>query len=160
MTKQFSSEPRWNMEKYFVLWRNLSKQLRAAFDIHLRHIIFITNWIQSAWLKVSFSNLSFSILCCKQLLKRAKRSEDAGKIEMILHFSTWYNIFSYSRFLSSPKTFGGDPCPGIRKFIEVAYKCRPSKLHFQENFREKYDTVYYFEHSCFNQLYMLITCSD
>lgn len=31
------------------------------------------------------------------------------------------------KFLSSPKTFGGDPCPGHRKFIEVAYKCRPSK---------------------------------
>lgn len=31
------------------------------------------------------------------------------------------------RFLSSPKTFGGDPCPGHRKFIEVAYKCRPSE---------------------------------
>lgn len=33
------------------------------------------------------------------------------------------------RFLSSPKTFGGDPCPGHRKFIEVAYKCRPSKFY-------------------------------
>ncbi|KAG5679929.1 hypothetical protein PVAND_009465 [Polypedilum vanderplanki] len=32
------------------------------------------------------------------------------------------------RFLSSPKTFGGDPCPGHRKFIEVAYKCRPSEF--------------------------------
>ncbi|XP_070496023.1 protein eva-1-like [Chironomus tepperi] len=32
------------------------------------------------------------------------------------------------RFLSSPKTFGGDPCPGMRKFIEVAYKCRPSEF--------------------------------
>ncbi|CRK98370.1 CLUMA_CG011729, isoform A, partial [Clunio marinus] len=32
------------------------------------------------------------------------------------------------RFLSSPKTFGGDPCPGHRKFIEVAYKCRPGEF--------------------------------
>ncbi|CAO1411368.1 unnamed protein product, partial [Diamesa tonsa] len=31
----------------------------------------------------------------------------------------------HCKFLSSPKTFKGDPCPGFRKFIEVAYKCRP-----------------------------------
>lgn len=37
------------------------------------------------------------------------------------------------RFLSSPKTFGGDPCPGHRKFIEVAYKCRPSKFNGHHN---------------------------
>ncbi|KAK4871559.1 hypothetical protein RN001_015683 [Aquatica leii] len=29
------------------------------------------------------------------------------------------------KFKSSPKTFGGDPCPGVRKYVEVAYKCRP-----------------------------------
>ncbi|KAL6254460.1 hypothetical protein P5V15_014510, partial [Pogonomyrmex californicus] len=28
-------------------------------------------------------------------------------------------------FNTSPKTFQGDPCPGLRKYIEVAYKCRP-----------------------------------
>lgn len=33
----------------------------------------------------------------------------------------------HCKFLSSPKTFKGDPCPGFRKFIEVAYKCRPCK---------------------------------
>ncbi|XP_035774292.1 protein eva-1-like [Anopheles albimanus] len=32
---------------------------------------------------------------------------------------------SHCKFLASPKTFGGDPCPGQRKFVEVAYKCRP-----------------------------------
>uniref|UniRef100_A0A182Y7E1 Uncharacterized protein n=1 Tax=Anopheles stephensi TaxID=30069 RepID=A0A182Y7E1_ANOST len=31
----------------------------------------------------------------------------------------------HCKFLASPKTFGGDPCPGQRKFVEVAYKCRP-----------------------------------
>uniref|UniRef100_A0A182M9Y8 SUEL-type lectin domain-containing protein n=1 Tax=Anopheles culicifacies TaxID=139723 RepID=A0A182M9Y8_9DIPT len=31
----------------------------------------------------------------------------------------------HCKFLASPKTFGGDPCPGLRKFVEVAYKCRP-----------------------------------
>ncbi|KAF4520095.1 hypothetical protein B566_EDAN010324 [Ephemera danica] len=29
------------------------------------------------------------------------------------------------KFHTSPKTFGGDPCPGVRKYVEVAYKCRP-----------------------------------
>ncbi|PSN55238.1 hypothetical protein C0J52_19875, partial [Blattella germanica] len=29
------------------------------------------------------------------------------------------------KFQTSPKTFGGDPCPGVRKYVEVAYKCRP-----------------------------------
>ncbi|XP_031336941.1 protein eva-1 isoform X3 [Photinus pyralis] len=29
------------------------------------------------------------------------------------------------KFKSSPKTFGGNPCPGVRKYVEVAYKCRP-----------------------------------
>ncbi|XP_055539592.1 protein eva-1 homolog C isoform X2 [Wyeomyia smithii] len=53
---------------------------------------------------------------------------------------TWPNALQYSllqtvveacqkkrhcKFLASPKTFGGDPCPGHRKFVEVAYKCRP-----------------------------------
>nr|XP_040223346.2 protein eva-1-like isoform X2 [Anopheles coluzzii] len=53
---------------------------------------------------------------------------------------TWPNALQYSllqtvveacqkkrhcKFLASPKTFGGDPCPGQRKFVEVAYKCRP-----------------------------------
>ena len=33
----------------------------------------------------------------------------------------------HCKFLASPRTFGGDPCPGLRKFIEVAYKCRPCK---------------------------------
>lgn len=31
------------------------------------------------------------------------------------------------KFNTSPKTFQGDPCPGLRKYIEVAYKCRPCK---------------------------------
>ncbi|XP_066158734.1 protein eva-1 isoform X2 [Euwallacea fornicatus] len=26
---------------------------------------------------------------------------------------------------TSPTTFGGDPCPGIPKYVEVAYKCKP-----------------------------------
>ncbi|XP_049820386.1 protein eva-1 homolog C isoform X6 [Aethina tumida] len=29
------------------------------------------------------------------------------------------------KFQTNPKTFGGDPCPGVRKYVEVAYKCRP-----------------------------------
>ncbi|KPJ08241.1 Uncharacterized protein C21orf63-like, partial [Papilio machaon] len=29
------------------------------------------------------------------------------------------------KFHTSPKTFGVDPCPGSRRFVEVAYKCRP-----------------------------------
>ncbi|KAF7274826.1 hypothetical protein GWI33_012506, partial [Rhynchophorus ferrugineus] len=29
------------------------------------------------------------------------------------------------KFQTSPTTFGGDPCPGIPKYVEVAYKCRP-----------------------------------
>ncbi|GFR29880.1 SUEL-type lectin domain-containing protein [Trichonephila clavata] len=28
---------------------------------------------------------------------------------------------------TSPQTFGYDPCPGVRKYAEVAYKCRPSE---------------------------------
>ncbi|KAG4077616.1 hypothetical protein HA402_008876, partial [Bradysia odoriphaga] len=32
---------------------------------------------------------------------------------------------SHCKFLAAPKTHGGDPCPGKRKFVEVAYKCRP-----------------------------------
>ncbi|XP_029158023.1 D-galactoside-specific lectin-like, partial [Nylanderia fulva] len=28
------------------------------------------------------------------------------------------------KFNTSPKTFG-DPCPGMQKYLEVAYKCRP-----------------------------------
>ncbi|XP_022915136.1 uncharacterized protein [Onthophagus taurus] len=26
---------------------------------------------------------------------------------------------------TSPETFGGDPCPGMQKYVEIAYKCRP-----------------------------------
>ncbi|XP_044765402.1 protein eva-1 isoform X1 [Coccinella septempunctata] len=29
------------------------------------------------------------------------------------------------KFRTSPNTFGGDPCPGVPKYVEVAYKCRP-----------------------------------
>ncbi|XP_025993440.1 uncharacterized protein LOC105195019 isoform X3 [Solenopsis invicta] len=29
------------------------------------------------------------------------------------------------KFNTNPTTFQGDPCPGLRKYIEVAYKCRP-----------------------------------
>lgn len=29
--------------------------------------------------------------------------------------------------VASTKTFRQDPCPGTRKYLEVAYKCRPSK---------------------------------
>ncbi|XP_050314860.1 uncharacterized protein LOC126749218 [Anthonomus grandis grandis] len=29
------------------------------------------------------------------------------------------------KFQTSPITFGGDPCPGIPKYVEVAYKCKP-----------------------------------
>ncbi|XP_014612404.1 PREDICTED: protein eva-1 isoform X3 [Polistes canadensis] len=29
------------------------------------------------------------------------------------------------KFNTSPKTFQGDPCPGLRKYVEVAYKCSP-----------------------------------
>ncbi|CAG7716268.1 unnamed protein product [Allacma fusca] len=32
------------------------------------------------------------------------------------------------KFQTSPRTFGGDPCPGTRKYVEVAYKCRPSEF--------------------------------
>ncbi|CAL8109928.1 unnamed protein product [Orchesella dallaii] len=32
------------------------------------------------------------------------------------------------KFKTSPQLFGGDPCPGSRKFVEVAYKCRPSEF--------------------------------
>ncbi|CAG7680673.1 unnamed protein product [Allacma fusca] len=35
---------------------------------------------------------------------------------------------SNCKFQTSPQTFGGDPCPGIRKYVEVAYKCRPSEF--------------------------------
>lgn len=35
------------------------------------------------------------------------------------------------RLLITPETFDSDPCPGIRKYSEVAYKCRP------ENFMNK-----------------------
>ncbi|XP_054706648.1 protein eva-1-like [Uloborus diversus] len=30
------------------------------------------------------------------------------------------------RVKTSPQTFGTDPCPGVRKYAEVAYKCRPN----------------------------------
>ncbi|XP_043238222.1 protein eva-1 homolog C-like isoform X8 [Amphibalanus amphitrite] len=30
------------------------------------------------------------------------------------------------RLHTSPKAFGIDPCPGVRKFVEVLYKCRPN----------------------------------
>lgn len=33
------------------------------------------------------------------------------------------------KFHASPSAFGGDPCPGFRKYIEVAYKCRPCKYY-------------------------------
>ncbi|XP_065155934.1 protein eva-1-like isoform X2 [Atheta coriaria] len=32
---------------------------------------------------------------------------------------------STCQFHASPATFDGDPCPGERKYVEVAYKCRP-----------------------------------
>ncbi|ERL86157.1 hypothetical protein D910_03570 [Dendroctonus ponderosae] len=31
------------------------------------------------------------------------------------------------KFQTSPTTFGGDPCPRVPKYVEVAYKCRPCK---------------------------------
>ncbi|XP_046671379.1 protein eva-1-like [Homalodisca vitripennis] len=32
------------------------------------------------------------------------------------------------KFQTSPKTFGGDPCPGTRKYVEIAFKCRPNEF--------------------------------
>lgn len=34
------------------------------------------------------------------------------------------------KFNTNPKTFQGDPCPGLKKYIEVAYKCRPCKYSY------------------------------
>lgn len=34
---------------------------------------------------------------------------------------------THCKFLPAPKSFGGNPCPGIRKVVEYAYKCRPCK---------------------------------
>lgn len=31
----------------------------------------------------------------------------------------------HCKFTATPKSIAGDPCPGIRKFVEIAYKCRP-----------------------------------
>ncbi|XP_055375083.1 protein eva-1-like isoform X3 [Condylostylus longicornis] len=31
----------------------------------------------------------------------------------------------HCKFAATPKSAAGDPCPGIRKFVEIAYKCRP-----------------------------------
>ncbi|XP_076372792.1 protein eva-1-like isoform X2 [Tachypleus tridentatus] len=30
---------------------------------------------------------------------------------------------------TSPESLGGDPCPGVRKYAEVAYKCRPDVFY-------------------------------
>ncbi|XP_067118715.1 protein eva-1-like isoform X1 [Centruroides vittatus] len=30
---------------------------------------------------------------------------------------------------TSPESFGSDPCPGVRKYAEVAFKCRPSTFY-------------------------------
>ncbi|XP_050517360.1 protein eva-1 homolog C-like isoform X1 [Diabrotica virgifera virgifera] len=38
---------------------------------------------------------------------------------------------SHCKFQTSPKTFGGDPCPEVRKYVEVAYKCRPYEFRSQ-----------------------------
>lgn len=81
---------------------------------------------------------------CVRKKQTLKDSSSFPSKSIFLNFLTKnsLNIFQYSllqivveacqkkrrcKFLSSPKTFGGDPCPGHRKFIEVAYKCRPSK---------------------------------
>ncbi|XP_035715663.1 protein eva-1 isoform X4 [Folsomia candida] len=32
------------------------------------------------------------------------------------------------KFQTSPRTFGGDPCPGARKYMETVYKCRPTEF--------------------------------
>ncbi|KOX70705.1 hypothetical protein WN51_02129 [Melipona quadrifasciata] len=37
------------------------------------------------------------------------------------------------KFNTSPKTFQGDPCPGLPKYIEVAYQCRPSSSSTEDN---------------------------
>ncbi|XP_063708966.1 protein eva-1-like [Culicoides brevitarsis] len=31
----------------------------------------------------------------------------------------------HCRFNAPPRTFGGDPCPGKERYIEIVYKCRP-----------------------------------
>uniref|UniRef100_A0A336LMI3 CSON014631 protein n=1 Tax=Culicoides sonorensis TaxID=179676 RepID=A0A336LMI3_CULSO len=31
----------------------------------------------------------------------------------------------HCRFTAPPRTFGGDPCPGKQRYIEIVYKCRP-----------------------------------
>lgn len=33
----------------------------------------------------------------------------------------------HCKFTASARAFGGDPCPGVKKFVEVAFKCRPCK---------------------------------
>ncbi|RWS05769.1 protein eva-1 C-like protein, partial [Dinothrombium tinctorium] len=34
------------------------------------------------------------------------------------------------KIMTAPKSFGGiDPCPGVRKYAEVAYKCRPNTFY-------------------------------
>ncbi|CAG2174603.1 unnamed protein product, partial [Oppiella nova] len=34
------------------------------------------------------------------------------------------------KFMTSPQSFGGiDPCPGVRKYAEIAFKCRPNTFY-------------------------------
>ncbi|KYM97120.1 Uncharacterized protein C21orf63 like protein [Cyphomyrmex costatus] len=52
------------------------------------------------------------------------------------------------KFNTDPKTFQGDPCPGLRKYIEVAYKCRPCK--YPHPYTCRYTHTYMHTDACAN----------
>lgn len=39
----------------------------------------------------------------------------------------------HCKFTASARAFGGDPCPGVKKFVEVAFKCRPCEYIYIMN---------------------------
>ncbi|GFY66588.1 protein eva-1 C, partial [Trichonephila inaurata madagascariensis] len=74
-------------------------------------------------------------LCAHKNTIYVPKSCESSKALQVIHERCHKNRMC--RLFISPKTFRDDPCPGVRKFIEVMYKCRPDCLidHADETIR-------------------------
>ncbi|GFS32023.1 protein eva-1 C [Nephila pilipes] len=62
-------------------------------------------------------------LCSHKSATYVSKTCESSKALQVIHERCHKN--RVCRLFISPETFRDDPCPGVRKFIEVMYKCRP-----------------------------------
>lgn len=104
--------------------------LQSSFRREVIFALFVSYLQRNANIHVRIQQNSFDYCSCIP-------SEFPQTLNLLVRFQFQYSLLqtaieacqkkTHCKFLPAPKSFGGSPCPGIRKIIEYAYKCRPCK---------------------------------